>query len=70
MEYNNLYEQTPQQIDQNTQEQKNIVKKQKSIGAIAKKIDKVEKELASLYSKIKKKEEELVRLKEKLKELL
>ena len=70
MEYNNLYEQTPQQIDQNIQEQKNIVKKQKSIGAIAKKIDKVEKELASLYSKIKKKEEELVRLKEKLKELL
>ena len=51
-------------------EQKNIVKKQKRIGVIAKKIDKVEKELASLYSKIEKKEKELARLKQELKELL
>ena len=67
MEYNNLYEQNIQQTEQNAHEQ---IKKQKSIGAIAKKIDKVEKELASLYSKIKKKEEELARLKQELKKLL
>jgi len=56
-----------EQTTQVTQEQ---IKKQKSIGTLAKKIDKVERELASLYSKIEKRKKELASLKEELKQLL
>jgi len=56
-----------EQTTQVTQEQ---VKKQKSVGTLAKRVDKLEKELASLYSKIEKKEKELASLKKELKEIL
>ena len=46
------------------------VRKQKSIGTLAKRISKLEKELVSLYAKIEKKEKELASLKEELKQLL
>jgi len=63
----NLTGQNTKQTEQATQEQ---VKKQKSVGTLAKRIDKLEKELASLYAKIEKKEKELASLKKELKEIL
>ena len=56
-----------QNFQQTTKEQ---VKKQKTIGTLAKKISKLQKELAGLYAKIEKKEKELVSLKEELKNIL
>ncbi len=56
--------------EQTTIEKQAQIKKQKSIGSLAKQIDKKEKEIAQLKAKLQKAQNELEKLKQELKQLL
>ena len=56
--------------DQEQTQTQQQIKKQKSIGSLAKQIDKKEKEIAQLQAKLQKEQNKLKKLKEELKQLL
>jgi predicted RNase H-like nuclease (RuvC/YqgF family) len=66
-----MYGENENQLTDNTEnEKKQQIKKQKSIGTLAKKIEKTEKEIAKLEAQLNKKYKQLEELKDELKSIL